>query len=203
MPAIANYGPSAVVPMVIEQSARGERAYDIYSRLLKDRIIFISDEITDQIANLVIAEMLFLEKEDPDADIDLYINSPGGSVSAGLAMYDVMGHIRCDVATICVGVAASMASVLLAGGAPGKRYAMPNARIMIHQASGGYRGSMADARIYLEEMNRQYDTIIDILAKRTGKDPERIRRDSDRDYWMSGCEAREYGLIDKLVNGRR
>jgi ATP-dependent Clp protease protease subunit len=192
----------AVVPMVVEQSARGERAYDIYSRLLKDRIIFISDEITDQIANVVIAQMLFLEKEDPDADIDLYINSPGGSVSAGLAMFDVMGHIKCDVATICVGIAASMASVLLAGGTAGKRYAMPNARIMIHQASGGYRGSMADARIYLEEMNRQYDTIIDILAKRTGKEPERIRRDSDRDYWLSACEAREYGLIDSIVNGR-
>jgi ATP-dependent Clp protease, protease subunit len=192
----------AVVPMVVEQTGRGERAYDIYSRLLKDRIIFISDEITDQVANLVIAEMLFLEKEDPDGDIDLYINSPGGSISAGLAMYDVMSHIKCDVATICVGIAASMASVLLAGGAPGKRYAMPNARIMIHQASGGYRGNMADARIYLEEMNRQYDTIIGILAKRTSKEPEQIRRDSDRDYWLSACEAQDYGLIDKITNGR-
>jgi len=202
MPPTVKESVKAVVPMVVEQSARGERAYDIYSRLLKDRIIFISDEITDQIANLVIAQMLFLEKEDPDADIDLYINSPGGSVSAGLAMFDVMGHIKCDVATICVGVAASMGSVLLAGGTASKRYAMPNARIMIHQASGGYRGSMADARIYLEEMNRQNDTIIDILANRTGKEPERIRRDSDRDSWMSAGEARDYGLIDSIVNGR-
>jgi ATP-dependent Clp protease protease subunit len=203
MQTVERHTVRAVVPMVVEQTARGERAYDIYSRLLKDRIIFIGDEITDQIANLVIAEMLFLEKEDPDADIDLYINSPGGSVSAGLAMYDVMSHIRSDVATICVGMAASMASVLMAGGTPGKRYAMPNARIMIHQASGGYRGSMEDARIYLEEMNRQYDTIIGILAERTGNAPEKIRRDSDRDYWMSANEAREYGLVDAIVNGKK
>ncbi len=193
---------NGVVPMVVEQTGRGERAYDIYSRLLKDRIIFIGEEVSDQIANLVIAQMLFLEKEDPDADIDLYINSPGGSVSAGLAMYDLMSHIKCDVATICVGMAASMATVLLAGGTAGKRYAMPNARIMIHQASGGYRGSMADSRIYLEEMNRQNDTVLGILADRTGKDLERIRRDSDRDYWMAASEALDYGLIDKVTNGR-
>src|SRR5579862_5294783 len=144
--------PTNVIPMVVEQSARGERAYDIYSRLLKDRIIFIGEPVSDHLANLVIAEILFLEKEDPDADIELYINSPGGSVSAGLAMYDVMQMVKCDVATICVGLAASMGAVLLAGGASGKRFAMPNARIMIHQGSGGYRGNMEDARIYLEEM---------------------------------------------------
>jgi len=192
-----------VVPMVVEQTVRGERAYDIYSRLLKDRIIFIGDEIDDAMANLVIAELLFLEKEDPGADIDLYINSPGGSVSAGLAMYDVMTHINCDVATVCVGVACSMASVLLAGGAPGKRYAMPNSRIMIHQASGGYRGAMADAEIYLEEMKRQYETIIRILSESTGKPQEKIRRDCDRDYFMSAQEALEYGLVDQALNGKR
>ena len=192
-----------VVPMVVEQTARGERAYDIYSRLLRDRVIFIGDQIDDPIANLVIAELLFLEKEDPDADIDIYINSPGGSVSAGLAMLDVMNHIQCDIATICVGMAMSMGSVLLAGGTPGKRYALPNARIMIHQASGGYQGSVADARIYLEEMNRQYDTIIEIYAQTTGQPPERIRRDCDRDFHLSAEEAREYGLIDKVLNCQR
>lgn len=192
-----------VVPMVIEQTPRGERAYDIYSRLLRDRVIFIGDQIDDQIANLVIAELLFLEKEDPDADIDIYINSPGGSVSAGLAMFDVMSHIKCDVATICVGIAMSMGSVLLAGGTPGKRYALPNARIMIHQASGGYQGSVADARIYLEEMNRQYDTIIDIYAHTTGQTSDRLRRDCDRDYHLSACEAKEYGLIDHVLDSQR
>ena len=192
-----------VVPMVIEQSARGERAYDIYSRLLKDRVVFIGDQIDDQIANLVIAELLFLEKEDPDADIDIYINSPGGSVSAGLAMYDVMTHISCDIATVCVGLAASMGSVLLAGGTPGKRYALPNARIMIHQASGGFQGNMSDAKIYLEEMNRQYDTLLDIYANATGKDREKLRRDMDRDYYLSAREAQEYGLIDSVLDGGR
>lgn len=194
---------SAVIPMVVEQSARGERAYDIYSRLLKDRIVFIGEEISDQIANLVIAELLFLEKEDPDADIDIYINSPGGSVSAGLAMYDVMSHIRCDIATVCVGMAASMGSVLLAGGTMGKRYALPNSRIMIHQASGGYQGNMADAKIYLDEMSRQYETILNILARATGKEPEQLRRDCERDNWMSAHEAHAFGLIDRVLeNGR-
>jgi len=192
-----------VIPMVVEQSPRGERAYDIYSRLLKDRVIFIGDQIDDQIANLVIAELLFLEKEDPDADIDLYINSPGGSVSAGLAMYDVMTHIRCDIATVCVGLAASMGSLLLAGGTHGKRYAMPHSRIMIHQASGGYQGSMADARIYLEEMNRQYEAILQIYARATGKETERLRRDMDRDYYQSSYEALEYGLIDRVLDHGR
>lgn len=197
--------PSArsVIPMVVEQSSQGERAYDIYSRLLKDRIVFLGEEITDPLANLVIAELLFLEKDDPDADIDIYINSPGGSVSAGLAIYDVMAHISCDVATICVGMAASMGSLLLAGGTPGKRYALPNARIMIHQASGGYQGAMADAKIYLEHMNQQYETVLAIYARAAGKDIEHLRRDMDRDYHLSPCEAREYGLIDRVLdNGR-
>lgn len=192
-----------VVPMVVEQTARGERAYDIYSRLLRDRIVFIGEQVDDHIANLVIAELLYLEKEDPDADIDIYINSPGGSVSAGLAIYDVMSHIKCDVATVCVGMAASMGSVLLAGGTPGKRYALPNARIMIHQASGGYQGNMADALIYLQEMNRQYEAVLDIYSRATGKSRETLRRDMDRDYFLSAHEAREYGLIDSVLdNGR-
>ena len=194
---------SSVVPMVVEQSPRGERAYDIYSRLLKDRIVFIGDEITDQLANLVIAELLFLEKESPDKDIDLYINSGGGSVTAGMAIFDVMSHIQCDIATTCVGMAASMATALLVGGTPGKRFAMPNSRIMIHQTSGGYRGTMTDARIYLEEMNRSFETYVRILAKRTGRDPEQIRKDCDRDYWMSPEQAKEYGLIDQIIEPKK
>lgn len=194
---------SSVVPMVVEQSPRGERAYDIYSRLLKDRIVFIGDEITDQLANLVIAELLFLEKENPDKDIDLYINSGGGSVTAGMAIFDVMSHIQCDIATTCVGMAASMATALLVGGTSGKRFAMPNSRIMIHQTSGGYRGTMTDARIYLEEMNRSFETYVRILAKRTGRDPEQIRKDCDRDYWMSPEQAKEYGLIDQLIEPKK
>jgi len=193
----------SVVPMVVEQSPRGERAYDIYSRLLKDRIVFIGDEITDGLANLVIAELLFLEKENPDKDIDLYINSGGGSVSAGLAIYDVMSHVRCDIATTCVGMAASMATALLAGGTVGKRYAMPNARIMIHQTSGGYRGTMSDARIYLDEMNRLFETYVGILAKRTGKPADEIRKDCDRDFWMSAEEARAYGLVDSIIDPKK
>ncbi len=189
--------------MVVEQSPRGERAYDIFSRLLKDRIIFIGDEITDSLANLVIAEFLFLEKESPDKDIDVYINSPGGSMSAGLAIFDVMTHVQCDVATTCVGMAASMATTLLVAGTPGKRYAMPNARIMIHQASGGYRGSMADARIYLEEMHRSFDTYLDIMSRRTGKPIEQIRQDCDRDYWMSADQAKEYGIIDSIIDRKK
>jgi ATP-dependent Clp protease protease subunit len=189
--------------MVVEQGAYGERAYDIYSRLLKDRIVFIGDELTDGLANLVIAEILFLEKEDPERDIEMYINSPGGSVSAGLAIYDVMSHVKCDVATTCVGMAASMATALLVAGSPKKRFAMPNARIMIHQTSGGYRGTMTDARIYLEEMNRLFETYVRILAERTGRDPEQIRRDCDRDYWMSAEQAREYGLVDALIDPKK
>jgi ATP-dependent Clp protease protease subunit len=190
---------SSVVPMVVDQTPMGERAYDIYSRLLKDRIVFIGDEISDPLANLVIAQVLFLEKEDPDRDIDVYINSPGGSVSAGLAIFDVLTHVKCDVATTCVGLAASMATAILVAGTPGKRFAMPNARIMIHQTSGGYRGTMTDARIYLEEMNRMFETYVRIVAERTGRDPEQVRRDCDRDFWMSAEQARDYGLIDQIV----
>lgn len=193
----------SVVPMVVEQGAFGERAYDIYSRLLKDRIVFIGDELTDGLANLVIAEILFLEKEDPDRDIDMYINSPGGSVSAGLAIYDVMPHVKCDVATTCVGMAASMATALLVAGTTGKRFAMPNARIMIHQTSGGYRGTMTDARIYLEEMNKLFETYVRIMSDRTGRDPEQIRKDCDRDYWMSAEQAREYGLVDGIIDPKK
>lgn len=193
----------SVVPMVVDQTAHGERAYDIYSRLLKDRIVFIGEEISDPLANLVIAEILFLEKEDPNKDIDIYINSPGGSVSAGLAIYDVMRHVKCDVATVCVGIAASMATALLAAGSDKKRYAMPNARIMIHQTSGGYRGTVADSRIYLEEMNRMFETYVRIMAERTGRDPDQIRRDCDRDFWMSAEEAKEYGIVDEIINGKK
>lgn len=189
--------------MVVDQTAHGERAYDIYSRLLKDRIVFIGEEISDPLANLVIAEILFLEKEDPNKDIDIYINSPGGSVSAGLAIYDVMRHVKCDVATVCVGIAASMATALLAAGSDKKRYAMPNARIMIHQTSGGYRGTVADSRIYLEEMNRMFETYVRIMAERTGRDPDQIRRDCDRDFWMSAEEAKEYGIVDEIINGKK
>jgi len=191
--------PSNVIPMVVEQSARGERAYDIYSRLLKDRIIFIGEQVSDHLANLVIAELLFLEKEDPDADIDIYINSPGGSVSAGLAMYDVMQMVKCDVATICVGIAASMGAVLLAGGADGKRYALPNSRIMIHAVSGGYGGTVQDAEIQLKEMVRMHDKLNEILTHHTKQPSDKVRRDMDRDYYMSAQEALEYGLIDKIA----
>lgn len=190
----------SVVPMVVEQTARGERAYDIYSRLLKDRIVFIGEEISDALANLIIAEILFLEKENPDADIDMYINSPGGSVTAGMAIYDVMRHVKCDVATVCVGMAASMGTALLVAGTKGKRYAMPNARVMIHQTSGGYRGTMTDARIYLEEMNKMNETYVRLLSEGTGRDPEQVRRDLDRDYWMSAEEALAYGIVDQVMN---
>jgi ATP-dependent Clp protease protease subunit len=191
--------PHNVIPMVVEQSARGERAYDIYSRLLKDRVIFIGEPVDDHMANLVIAELLFLEREDPDGDIDIYINSPGGSVSAGLAMYDVMQLIKCDVATICVGMAASMGAVLLAGGAAGKRYALPHSRVMMHQVSGGYEGTVADAKIRLEEMNKAHDTLMQILARHTGQDVEKVRKDCERDYWLSAGEAAAYGLVDKVL----
>lgn len=193
----------SVIPMVVDQTSRGERSYDIYSRLLKDRIIFIGEEISDPLANLVVAQMLFLEKEDPERDIDLYINSPGGSVTAGWAIYDVMQHVRCPVATTCVGIAASMATTLLVAGTPGKRYAMPNSRIMIHQTSGGYRGTYTDARIYLEEMSRMFDTYVRIMAERTGKDPEQVRKDCDRDFWMSAEDAKEYGLVDTIILGNK
>jgi ATP-dependent Clp protease protease subunit len=191
--------PQDVIPMVVEQSARGERAYDIYSRLLKDRIVFIGHPISDELANLIIAQILFLEKEDPDADVDVYINSPGGSVSAGLAIYDIMQMVKCDVATICVGMAASMGAVLLAGGAAGKRYALPNARIMIHAVAGGFEGPVQYAEIRLKEMVRAHDSLNEILAKHTGQPFEKVRRDMDRDYFMSAQEALEYGIIDKIA----
>ena len=192
--------PHNVIPMVVEQSARGERAYDIFSRLLKDRVIFIGDPIDDHLANLIIAELLFLEKEDPDTDVELYINSPGGSVSAGLAIYDTMQIVKCDVATICVGMAASMGAILLAGGADGKRYALPHSRVMMHQVAGGYEGTVSDAKIRLEEMNRAQDALMAILAKHTKQDIEKVRLDCDRDYWLDAKSAAEYGLIDKLLS---
>jgi ATP-dependent Clp protease, protease subunit len=188
------------IPYVIEQTSRGERTYDIWSRLLKDRIIFLGTEVDDYVANLLVAQLLFLEKEDPDKDIDFYINSPGGSVTAGLAIYDCMQHVKCDVATICVGQAASMGAVLLAGGADKKRFALKHARIMIHQVSAGFRGTMADINVQAKEINRMMDSLMDILSKHTGKPEDQVRKDCDRDYFMSGDEAVEYGLIDKVVD---
>lgn len=187
------------IPYVIEQTARGERTYDIWSRLLKDRIIFLGTEVDDYVANLLVAQILFLEKEDPDRDIDFYINSPGGSVSAGLAIYDTMQLVKCDVATYCVGGAASMGAVLLSGGAAGKRFALSNSRIMIHQVSGGFRGTAADIAVQVKEVNRYMDVLMDILARHCGKTEEQVRKDVDRDYFMSAKEAEEYGIIDKVL----
>jgi len=189
-----------LVPMVVEQSARGERAYDIFSRLLKDRIVFIGEPIDDHIANLVIAEMLFLEKEDPDKDIEMYINSPGGVVSAGLAIYDTMQLLKCDIATICVGQAASMGAILLCGGAKGKRYSLPNARIMIHQVTAGFQGTAVDISIQAKEIDRNMEALKNILVHHTGQDAEKITKDIDRDYFMSAKEAQEYGLIDRVLD---
>ena len=187
------------IPYVIEQTARGERSYDIWSRLLKDRIIFLGTEVDDYVANLIVAQLLFLEKEDPDKDIDFYINSPGGSVTAGLAMYDAMQHIKCYVATICVGQAASMGAVLLAGGAKGKRYALKHSRIMIHQVSAGFRGTAADINVQAAEINRMMDDLMGILSHHSGKTEEQVRKDCDRDYFMSGEEAVKYGIVDKVL----
>ena len=187
------------VPYVIEQTARGERSYDIWSRLLKDRIVFLGTEVDDYVANLIVAQLLFLEKEDPDKDIDFYIHSPGGSVSAGMAIYDTMQIIKPDVATICVGMAASMGAVLLAGGANGKRHCLENARVMIHQGSAGTRGTIADMNVALAEFNRYNDIIFSILSKHSGKDKEQVKVDCDRDKFMSAAEAKEYGLIDKVL----
>ncbi len=188
-----------MIPMVVEQSARGERAYDIYSRLLKDRIIFIGDAIDDHIANLVVAELLFLEKEDPDRDIEVYINSPGGSVYAGLAIYDTMQMIKADVATTCVGMAASMGALLLAGGAKGKRSALPHARMMIHQASAGFQGTAIDIEIQAREILKTNDTLAHILQNHTGQSMERVKQDIQRDYFMTSPEAVEYGLVDEVL----
>jgi len=188
-----------MIPYVVEQTARGERSYDIWSRLLKDRIIFLGNAVDDYVANVVIAQLLFLEKDDPDKDIDFYIHSPGGSVSAGLAIFDTMQIIKPDVATICVGQAASMGAVLLAGGAKGKRYALKNARVMIHQVSGGAQGTVADMNVALAEANRYMDILMDILAERCGKTSDQVRLDCDRDYFMSADQAHEYGIIDKVL----
>jgi len=191
-----------LVPYVIEQTGRGERSYDIYSRLLKDRIIFLGDEVSDVSASLIIAQLLFLESEDPDKDISLYINSPGGSISAGLAIYDTMNHIRCDVSTICVGMAASMGAFLLNGGAKGKRFALPNAEVMIHQPSGGARGMASDIQIQAERIIAVKRKLNLIFAENTGQPVSKIEADSDRDNWMSAEEAQAYGLIDKIITRR-
>jgi ATP-dependent Clp protease, protease subunit len=189
-----------LVPMVIETSSRGERAYDIYSRLLRDRIIFLGDAIEDHMANLIIAQLLFLEAEDPDRDISLYINSPGGVVTAGLAIYDTMQYLRAPVSTICIGMAASMAAVLLAAGAKGKRYALPNSRIMIHQGSGGFRGNTPDIFIQVKELESLININHSILAKHTGQSVEKVIKDTERDNFMSPEDAKAYGIIDEVYN---
>ncbi|HET8724313.1 MAG TPA: ATP-dependent Clp endopeptidase proteolytic subunit ClpP [Anaeromyxobacteraceae bacterium] len=191
--------PYIPMPYVVEQTHRGERSYDIYSRLLKDRIVFIGTAIDDDVANIVTAQLLFLESEDPEKDVSIYINSPGGSVTAGLAIYDTMQYVKPPVSTICLGQAASMGAVLLAAGAKGKRFAVPNARIMIHQLSGGFSGQASDIEIQAREALRLKKTLDEILARHTGQPDERISRDTDRDYFMSPDEAKEYGLIDQVI----
>jgi len=193
----------ASVPYVIEQTHRGERVYDIYSRLLKDRIILLGTEIFDELANVIVAQMLFLESEDPDKDINLYINSPGGSVTAGMAIYDTMQYVRPAVSTICVGQAASMGAVLLLAGAKGKRQALPNARIMIHQPMGGAQGQATDIEIQAKEILRMKGRLNEIIAKHTGQPLERVEKDSDRDYFMGAQEARAYGIVDEVVSVNR
>ena len=190
------------IPYVIEQTGRGERSYDIFSRLLNDRIIFLGEEVTDVSANLVVAQLLFLESEDPNKDIQLYINSPGGSVTAGMAIYDTMNYVKCDVSTICMGMAASMGAFLLAGGAKGKRIALPNAEIMIHQPSGGAQGQATDIQIVAEQILRTKKKLNEILAANTGQSLETIAADTERDNWMTAEEAKAYGLIDELVRSR-
>jgi ATP-dependent Clp protease, protease subunit len=189
-----------LVPMVIESSSRGERAYDIYSRLLRERIIFLGDQIEDHLANLVIAQLLFLESEDPEKDISLYINSPGGVVTSGLAIYDTMQYLRAPVSTICIGMAASMAAVLLAAGAKGKRYALPNSRIMIHQGSGGFRGAAPDAIIQMKEWEFLVQRNHEIVAKHTGQPLEKVQQDTNRDYFMAPEDAKDYGIIDSVYS---
>jgi ATP-dependent Clp protease protease subunit len=191
-----------LVPMVIETSSRGERAYDIYSRLLKERIIFLGDAIEDHVANLIIAQLLFLEAEDPERDISIYINSPGGVVTSGLAIYDTMQYLRAPVSTICIGMAASMASVLLAAGAKGKRYALPNSRIMIHQGSAGFRGNTPDVLIQVREVEELNNRLNGILARHTGQTSEQIAKDTERDYFMSPEQAQTYGIIDEVYAER-
>ena len=191
-----------LIPYVIEQTSRGERSYDIYSRLLKDRIIFLGEEVTDLSANLIVAQMLFLESEDPGKDIHLYINSPGGSVSAGWAIYDTMQYIKCDVSTTCIGMAASMGAFLLSGGAKGKRFALPNAEIMIHQPSGGAHGQASDIKIVADQILQTRRKLNEYLAANTGQPLSVIEVDTERDHWMSAAEAKEYGLIDQVVTNR-
>ena len=191
-----------LVPMVIEQTSRGERAYDLYSRLLKDRIIFLGSAVNDDIANLLIAQLLFLESDDPDKDINFYINSPGGVVTSGLAVYDTMQYIKPDIATVCIGQAASMGALLLAAGAKEKRYSLPNSRILIHQPMGGSQGQASDIAIQAKEILRMRDTLNNVLAFHTGNDLEKIKEDTDRDFFMSGEEAKDYGIIDHVIVNR-
>ena len=193
----------SLVPMVVEQTNRGERSYDIYSRLLKDRIIFLSDEVNDVTASLVVAQMLFLEGEDPDKDINLYINSPGGSITAGMAIYDTMQYIKCDVSTICIGMAASMGAFLLSAGAKGKRFALPNSEIMIHQPLGGMQGQASDIKIHADHIINTRSKLNKILAANTGKSLDIIEKDTERDNFMSAYEAKEYGLVDEVIEKRK
>ncbi|MEK6758326.1 MAG: ATP-dependent Clp endopeptidase proteolytic subunit ClpP [Deltaproteobacteria bacterium] len=188
-----------LIPMVVEQTGRGERAYDIYSRLLKDRIIFLGSGVDDNISNLIVAQLLFLESEDPDKDIYIYINSPGGLVTAGLAIYDTMQYVKPDVSTICIGQAASMGALLLSGGAPGKRYSLPNSRILIHQPLGGAQGQATDIDIQAREILRIREELAQILSRHTGQPLERVHKDTERDFFMSGQQAQEYGIIDKVI----
>ena len=192
----------ALVPVVVEQTGRGERSYDIYSKLLKDRIIFLGDEVNDATAGLIVAQLLFLESEDPDKDIHLYINSPGGSITAGMAIYDTMQYIKPDVSTICIGMAASMGAFLLAAGAKGKRLALPNSEIMIHQPLGGAKGQATDIEIHAKRILKMKDTLNQILSERTGQPLEKIQMDTERDNFMSSIEAKEYGLIDEVITNR-
>ncbi len=191
-----------LIPMVVEQSPRGERAYDIFSRLLKERIIFLGGAVNDEVANLIIAQLLFLEAEDPKADITLYINSPGGVVTAGLAIYDTMQYIKPDVSTLCIGQAASMGALLLAAGAPGKRYSLPNSRILIHQPMGGFQGQATDIDIHAKEILKLRKRLNDIFVKHTGKSAKKIQADTERDYFMGAEEARKYGIIDNVISSR-
>ena len=193
---------NALVPMVIEQTGHGERSFDIFSRLLNDRVIVLSDEVNDTTASLVVAQMLYLEAQDPDKDISFYINSPGGSVTAGMAIYDTMNYIKCDVSTICIGMAASMGAFLLSSGAKGKRFALPNSEIMIHQPLGGAKGQASDIKIQADLILRTRDTLNRILAENTGKSIEQVAKDTDRDYFMTAPEAMEYGLVDKVLTRR-
>lgn len=192
----------ALVPMVVEQTGRGERSYDIYSRLLKDRIIFLGDQVNDATASLIVAQLLFLESEDPDKDIHLYINSPGGSITAGMAIYDTMQYVKPDVSTICIGMAASMGAFLLNAGAKGKRFALPNAEIMIHQPLGGTRGQATDIEIHAQRIVKMKEKLNQIMAERTGQPLDKIKQDTERDYFMEAEQAKEYGLIDEVISKR-